>query len=318
MKICILNDPLWGEPFNAENYLEGHKCEKVDVFYNQSFDILKKISKDFDVFLNFCDASIVEKRPGIDVVRALEKLEVPFTGAYSFCYEPSRNKMNSLCRNNGIEMPKAATIGSIETLTPDVVSHLSYPLIVKHSNSFGSIGLIKESKVENFENLAIQSERMLKMTKAIRIEEFIDGKEFSCLISQNPKNIKDPITYIPIEVNFPENESFKHSNLKWVDYKKMSCDPVSDELISNRIQEMCKKLFVAVNGRGYARCDIRMDDKNNLYMLEINFQAGMLYSSDNPGTGDLILQNDPKGHKTFIDLLLRSAIVNTSLSKHII
>ena len=98
----------------------------------------------------------------------------------------------------------------------------------------------------------------------------------------------------------------------------MSCDPVSDELISNRIQEMCKKLFVAVNGRGYARCDIRMDDKNNLYMLEINFQAGMLYSTDNPGTGDLILQNDPKGHKTFIDLLLRSAIVNTSLSKHII
>jgi D-alanine-D-alanine ligase len=318
MKICILNDPLWEESFNPEIYLENHKCEKHDVFYNSSYEILKELVNKYDLFLNFCDASIVEKRPGIDIIRCLERLKVPFTGAYSFCYEPSRNKMKNLCCKNNILMPNAATIANINKLSNESVEHIKYPMIVKHSNSFGSIGLIKESKVNNFEELKNQTERMLGLSKAVRIEEFIEGKEFSCLISQNPYDINDPIAYVPIEVNFPENESFKHSNLKWVNHKQMGCAPVLDENLANKIQEISKKIFIATNGRGYARCDIRMNENNDLYMLEINYQAGILYPPNDPGTGDFILQNDPRGHKTFMDLLLKSAFVNLSLCNHTI
>lgn len=318
MKICILNDPSWEEPFNPEVYLEGHTCEKQDVFYNSSYEILKKIEKKYDLFLNFCDASIVEKRPGIDVAISLEKLGVPFTGAYSFCFEPSRNKMNSICRQRNIKMPKAVTLACLDRLDETLVNHLNYPLIVKHSNSFGSIGLIKNSKVKNFIELKEQCERMLGTYKAVRIEEFIEGKEFSCLISQNPSNIKSPIAYNPVEIKFPENESFKHSDLKWIDYKTMSCSKVEDPIISENIKNISKELFMGVNGRGYARCDIRMDDQNNLYMLEINFQAGILYPPDNPGTADIILQKDPKGHKNFIELLIKSAFLNITLKNHII
>ena len=81
---------------------------------------------------------------------------------------------------------------------------------------------------------------------------------------------------------------------------------------------MSKELFLGVNGRGYARCDIRMDENNNLYMLEINFQAGILYPPEDPGTADIILQNVPKGHETFMELLIRSAFVNLTLVNHII
>lgn len=312
MRICILNDPSWGESFNPEIYLENHTCKKVHVYYNKSFEILKKVSKDFDLFLNFCDASITEKRPGIDVIRALEKLKVPFTGAYSFCYEPSRNKMNSCCREKSILMPKSATVVNYKDLSEDFVKHIKYPMIVKSSNSFGSFGLTKNSKVYNYEDLLFQTKRMLEICKIVRIEEFIEGKEFSCLISQNPKNIKDPIAYVPVEIKFPENECFKHADLKWVNYKQMSCVPVLDEQLSKNIKDISKKIFTSLNGRGYARCDIRMDEENNLYLLEINFQAGILYSSGNPGTADIILQNDPLGHKTFMDLLIRSAFFNAS------
>jgi D-alanine-D-alanine ligase len=314
MRICILNDPLWGESFNPEIYLENHTCKKIHVYHNKSYEIIKKVSKDFDVFLNFCDASIVEKRPGIDVVRALEKLKVPFTGAYSFCYEPSRNKMANYCREKNILMPRALVIADLKNLTQEATQHMKYPMIVKHGNSFGSIGLIKESKVDNFKDLKIQTERMLQICKTVRIEEFIEGKEFSCLVSQNPKNIKNPIAYIPIEVEFPENESFKHANLKWVNHKQMNCKPVIDNELASRIKDMSKELFMSLNGRGYGRCDIRMDQDGNLFMLEINFQAGILYPPDNPGTADLILQLDPLGHKTFIDMLLRSAFINCSMN----
>lgn len=318
MKICVLNDPSWDEPFNPEIYLKNHTCEKHNVFYKSSCEYLKQIYNKYDLFLNFCDASIVEKRPGIDIAICLESLNVPFTGAYSFCYEPSRNKMKNICNKINILMPKSAIVANINRLSEDLVKHMTYPMIVKHSNSYGSIGLTKKSKVNNFTELRIQTQEMLEQFNAVRIEEFIEGKEFSCLISQNPNNIKDPIAYNPVEINFPENESFKHSNLKWIDYKKMSCSPVSDEQISNKIKEMSKKIFINTNGRGYARCDIRMDNQNNLFLLEINYQAGILYSHEDPGTADIILQNEQNGHEKFMDLLIKSAFVNLALKNYLI
>lgn len=318
MKICILNDPSWEDPFNPEIYLKNHICEKQDVFYKSSYKTLKKLIKKYDLFLNFCDASITEKRPGVDIAQSLEKLKVPFTGAYSFCFEPSRNTMNLVCRSRNIKMPKAITLANLERLDENLVNRLNYPLIVKNANSFGSVGLIKESKVNSFKELRIQCKRMLFDYKSVRIEEFIEGKEFSCLVSQNPKNINKPVSYTPVEIKFPKNECFKHSNLKWIDYKSLNCAPVIDEDLSEKIQSMSKELFLGVNGRGYARCDIRMDENNNLYMLEINFQAGILYPPEDPGTADIILQNVPKGHETFMELLIRSAFVNLTLVNHII
>ena len=317
MKICVLNDPSWDEPFNPEIYLKHHVCEKHDVFYKSSCDYLKNISKKYDLFLNFCDAPFSEKRPGIDVVLCLEKLKVPFTGAYSFCYEPSRNKMKNICNKHNMLMPKSATVANLDRLSESLVSHMNYPMIVKHSNSYGSIGLTKNSKVNNFTELKNQVKIMLDQFKAVRIEEFIEGKEFSCLVSQNPTNLKEPIAYTPIEVNFPKDESFKHSELKWINYKEMSCSPVVDNMLSEQIKEMSKKIFINTNGRGYARCDIRSDSYNNLYLLEINYQAGILYSPENPGTADIILRNDNAQEK-FMDLLLKSALVNVSLANNII
>jgi|688.fasta_scaffold131757_5 D-alanine-D-alanine ligase len=318
MKICVLNDPSWEEPFNPEIYLKNHTCEKVDVFYKSSYETLKKIYHKYDLFLNFCDASVIEKRPGIDVCLSLEKLQVPFTGAYSFCFEPSRNKMNGVCRTYGINMPKAQTLCDLSKLDQNLVGHLSYPMIVKHSNSFGSIGLIKDSKVKNFDELYEQCRRMLSMYKCIRIEEFVEGKEFSCLVSQNPTTLNDPIAYSPLEIYFPDGECFKHSDLKWVEHQKVKSKTVEDANISNQIKEICKKLFIGVNGRGYARCDLRMNDQNKVFMLEINFQAGILYPPEDPGTADIILQSEEGGHDKFMNLLIKSAFVNTSLRNKIL
>ena len=43
--------------------------------------------------------------PGIEVVKALERLNLPFTGATSEFYEPSRVSMKRVCRELGIATP---------------------------------------------------------------------------------------------------------------------------------------------------------------------------------------------------------------------
>ena len=57
----------------------------------------------FDVFFNLCDGAADEDSPGIEVVRTLERLGVPFTGSNSVFYEPSRLTMKRVCRRLGVE-----------------------------------------------------------------------------------------------------------------------------------------------------------------------------------------------------------------------
>ena len=44
----------------------------------------------FDLFFNLCDGAADQNLPGIEVVQTLEECGVPFTGATSVYYEPTR------------------------------------------------------------------------------------------------------------------------------------------------------------------------------------------------------------------------------------
>jgi D-alanine-D-alanine ligase len=51
---------------------------------------------------------------------------------------------------------------------------------------------------------------------AALIEEFIEGTECTVLVAVNPDDPARPKTYTPIQYRFPEGETFKHSDMKWV------------------------------------------------------------------------------------------------------
>ncbi len=91
------------------------------------------------------------------------------------------------------------------------------------------------------------------------MEEFITGREFTVLVMENPDDSSEPILFEPIECVFGDGEEFKHYDLKWNDYHKIywvQCKPEEREL-TERLKEHTKKIFVALNGSGYGRCDFR-------------------------------------------------------------
>lgn len=308
MKVCVLSDPEWGDPFDPSFYLEGYEWEMHDLHCPHVFEELKALAgRGFDVFLNMCDGAADENRPGLDVVLALEALNLPFTGAASQYYEPTREQMKAVCRRYGTRAPKGISLKNGNNLGAKV-RRMRYPLIVKHPNSYGSIGLIKESRVTCLEELRIQVERMVELFGGAMVEEFIEGREFSALVSENPEDPETPVTYVPVEVVFPAGESFKHTDMKWYRYEELQCNPVSDPALAARLRDMCANLFVGLNGTGYGRCDIRMNAEGELFMLEINPQGAIFYPPDSPGMADYILRFDPRGHAGFVNLLFRSAL----------
>src|SRR6202142_868150 len=140
------------------------------------------------------------------------------------------------------------------------------------------------------------------------IEEFIEGREFTCLVAEDPDDPTNIISFRPVEFLFPDGESFKHYNLKWGDYNRMSVTIVTNPDYEKRLREYTVKVFQALKGNGYARCDFRLGADGELYMLEINPNCGIFYPPFDPGSADFSLLADPMGPQGFMDLIILSAL----------
>ena len=140
------------------------------------------------------------------------------------------------------------------------------------------------------------------------IEEYIEGIEATVLVAENPDDAATPITYIPMQYRFPEGESFKHSDMKWVDYEKLTCFPVEDPMLAGRLRDISARFFVALNGASFGRCDIRVDKDGTPWMLEINANCGVYYPPADAGSADLCLMKDPAGHEGFTRQLIEAAL----------
>lgn len=317
MKICILDpsyensdSPMkeYDPPSDVVRHLEDHQCETVYIEKATAVRQVVELSRrGFDVFINLCDGAWDEDRPGIEVVQTLEKLGLPFTGATSNFYEPTREMMKRVCHFWGIKAPAYVFANDSATIELAVRS-LRFPLIVKHPNSYSSIGMTRESRVETPEALRVQAMKMIDAFGGTLIEEFIEGREFSVLVAENADDALQPFAYQPVEFCFPNGESFKHFDLKWKDYEAMTCVACDDMELAARLKDISRKLFIGLNGAGYGRCDIRMDDKGELFMLEINANCDVAYPPEQSGSADLILLQQAWGHKEFFEKIIRAAL----------
>jgi len=184
---------------------------------------------------------------------------------------------------------------------------LNFPVLVKPPHGYASVGITRNSRCENLEQLREQVGIEIQEFGRALIEEFIEGREFTCLVAENPEDPKNPVTFKPVEFVFPEGESFKHYDLKWVDYEQMSVKVVDDERIEKVMRTQTSRLFKTMNGSGYARCDYRMNADGTIYMLEINPNCGIFYGPHEPGSADFSLLNDPAyDHNKFLHLIIRS------------
>ncbi|HEY3388257.1 MAG TPA: hypothetical protein VGK38_01710, partial [Prolixibacteraceae bacterium] len=187
------------------------------------------------------------------------------------------------------------------------------PLLIKPPHGYASVGLSRDSRVDNHQELSIQAGLTISRFGGALIEEFIEGREFTTLVAENPLDHFNPIAFQPVEFKFPPGESFKHYDMKWKEYDLMSVYPVTEKMIDNQLRDLTKRQFIAMEGNGYARCDFRMNSNGELFLLEINPNCGIFYPPAEPGSADFILLNDPLGHKGFLDIIINNAIKRSRL-----
>ncbi len=268
--------------------------------------VTRMIEEGFDLFFNLCDGAIGQDAPGIEVVRTLEERRVPFTGATSEFYEPSREQMKQACLTCGIETP-AYAFAADDIEIENAAAMLRFPLFVKHYSSYASVDLSRRSRVRTPAGLRQQARKMISRHGRALIEEYVDGAECTVLVAENPKYRLRPKTYTPMLYSFPEGEDFKHSDMKWIEYDRLSSTPVTDAVLERRLRDIAALFFVAMKGASFARCDLRLDKRGTPFMLEINPNCGVYYPPTDPGSADLCLLRDPEGHEGFTRQIVEAA-----------
>jgi len=307
LKICVLSDEDY-YPYDPSLFLSDYHWEMYNLnLLNSAPTVQELVKRDYDIFLNLCDSSWNEPYPGPEVIKALENAEVAFTGADSGFYDPSREEMKRVCRYYGINTPMNVEAYH-EADIDRAAATLGFPLIVKIPNSFGSMGIERASRVETPGELYEQARRVMRDFGGALIDKFIEGREFTVLIAENPGDPFHPKVYRPIEFIFPPGETFKHFDMKWKDYELMRAVPCDDPELEERLMEAGRKLFIGLNGVSYGRCDVRVNPDGEIFILEINPNCGIFYPLDEPGSADLVLLNDPGGHAGFIELIFRAAL----------
>ncbi len=314
MRVCILYDEDVGD-FSPAEFMAHYPCQwEMITLSRPVFEKIAAIAAQnrFDVYFNLCDASVYEDSPGLDVVEALEKLNLPFTGSNSKFYDPTREQMQAVAESIGVGFAKGGRVTREQELDAWAAT-LQAPLMVKHPQSYGSMSMTRDSRVENPDQLHAQFRRIAADHGSARVEEFIVGPEFNVFVVDNPDDLSDPFIYPPTELIFPPNEDFWHTDVKWDFSLPFDFRRVADTSLAERLQMAGRKLYLALGGTGYGRCDVRMRSDGSLYVLEMNANAGILYRPEEYGPADYMILYDNDGYYGFFDRIFRAALVRQRL-----
>jgi hypothetical protein len=140
------------------------------------------------------------------------------------------------------------------------------------------------------------------------IEEYIEGREFTVLVAANPSDILSPIAYKPLEFVFPQGERFKTYDLKVTQHHPESNIPCADEQLDFALRDAAKQIFLGFGGVGYARLDFRINEKGEIFFLEINFTCSVFYPEGSEGSADYILKFDGIGQSGFLKHIIAEGI----------
>lgn len=268
----FINDALLNEGINTE------------LFELSEFNFTELLNYNTDIFFNICYGIGSIAKTEQEIPELLDQIDIPYTGASSRSIKLTTDKVATkrIFHKKNIPTPDYQLFKNIHQ---KLTRKMGFPLIVKPQSEDCSLGIHNDAVVTSEKELHRKILQLYQEYKEpVLVERFINTRELNLTIIGNGKNIE----VLPIsEIVF--GESFDKDN-KWkiVDFEakwEENTDNFKDTLgvcpvdIDKGIEEEIKKYAVAAykacNCRDYARIDIRLDEDNIPYFLEVNLNPGI-------------------------------------------
>jgi D-alanine-D-alanine ligase len=258
---------------SLKKYYENVRSLAIDRNVNET---IKKITKyKPDVIFNFVES--VEGIASYEYCMAglFELLGYQYTGNIPSCLGNCLNKSRTknILRSFGIRTPASITVKKSEKITSKDIK-LTYPLILKLLNEDASIGISEFSVVKNFRAL---NKHLLFLQKTykqdILIEEYIEGRELNVAVIGRTVLPVSEIKYTGLPDNLPKIVTYDG---KWMQdslYFKHTipeCPARLHKRLLKKVEEISLEAFDAMNCRDYARVDLRLDEDDQPFVIEVN------------------------------------------------
>ena len=252
-----------------EVYENGHATTAID---KSDFSFMKdgeKIKFDFAYIT-------IHGTPGEDgkLQGYFELVKVPYStcSVYSSALTFNKYFCSNYLRAFGVTMAKSVRLFKGDQINVNqIIEKLGLPVFVKPNAGGSSFGVTKVK-----EKAQLQEALELAMTESddILVEEFIDGKEFTCgLVKIGREKIIFPVTEV-----IPKNEFFDYE-AKYVAGKTDEITParISPEL-TQTVQQLSSRIYDLCDCSGIVRIDYILKN-GEFYFLEVNTTPGMTATS---------------------------------------
>lgn len=250
------------------------------------------------IVFNLCDGDQTNGIPGIEVIRYLDEIGLPYTGADEHFYHVTTSKIDMKHAFDRAGVPSApweVVMRDSKSLR-DVFKRHGRPLIVKPAVSAGSMGITVKSVVTSVAALREQLRQLHHgyrgwdlVSGGVFVERYISGPEFTTFIVGAADAPERSTIYPAVERVFhstlPPTEQFLSFDRLWEVYQHESPFAEGEYLwqyrpapapLQQRISDVSWAAYASVGGRGYGRVDLRMDAATGeLYVLEVNAQCGI-------------------------------------------
>jgi len=229
-----------------------------------------------DLFFNLVESYAGDDQKEMHVAAYLDLLGRPYTGASPQGLYLAQDKAlaKKVFAFHGIRTPFFATCyqGKLEH------SHdISFPLIVKPTSEDASIGIDKDSVVGSVKELMERIQYLQEEFESpALIEEYIEGREIYAGIIGNQSPEVLPLVELDLSRLPAGMPRVAGTEVKWEKeseaYKATKSAPAEDldEATTERLSETALSAYRTLKLRDYARIDMRLTAKGEVYVIEAN------------------------------------------------
>lgn len=255
----------------------GHTTEHLAIF--DDLDLLRQKLQSFapDVIFNLADQFKNNRAFDQNIVSFLEMQGIPFTGCGSTGLTLCKHK--GVCKKilsyHRIRLPDFTTIARGKRIARP--KRLKFPILVKPLKEESSLGISQASFVENDEQFKERVQFIHeKFDNDVIAEEYIEGRELYVGVMGNLRLQVFPIRELVFREVPPDEPKIATYKAKWdEEYRKRwglqnQFAEGLDPAVVSQIEQACKRIYRLLTIDGYARFDLRLTAKNEIYFIEAN------------------------------------------------
>ena len=255
----------------------GYPTEHQAIF--DDLDLLRQKLQTFspDVIFNLADQFRNNRSYDQHIVSFLAMTGIPFTG----CGPTGL----TLCKNKGISK-KILSYHRIHTADFVIIprgkrivrpKRLRFPILIKPLKEEASYGISQASFVETDEQFNERVQFIHEKTdNDVIAEEYIEGRELYVGVMGNHRLQVFPIRELVFREVPPDEPKIATYKAKWDEayrarwgLENRFAEGLEPAVVRN-IEAVCKRVYHLLTIDGYARMDLRLTAKNEVYVIEAN------------------------------------------------